>query len=194
MSHDAGKDAAPNRHNAASAVSCTDMSEFVELDSVDWRILEELQNDASIPNKELAARVGLAPSTCLDRVRRLRENGVITAYRAEIDPRVVGLGLEAIVAVNVRPHSREVVDPFRTFVLSLPETRALFHVSGQADFLIHIAVEDSRHLQRFLVDKVSSRPEVRNLTSSIVLERVRTSALTIPSARQNTPRRRRTTR
>ncbi|MCP2256683.1 DNA-binding transcriptional regulator, Lrp family [Streptoalloteichus tenebrarius] len=170
------------------------MSEFVELDSVDWRILEELQNDASIPNKELAARVGLAPSTCLDRVRRLRENGVITAYRAEIDPRVVGLGLEAIVAVNVRPHSREVVDPFRTFVLSLPETRALFHVSGQADFLIHIAVEDSRHLQRFLVDKVSSRPEVRNLTSSIVLERVRTSALTIPSARQNTPRRRRTTR
>ncbi|GGM61232.1 AsnC family transcriptional regulator [Longimycelium tulufanense] len=153
-----------------------------------------MQNDASIANKDLAARVGVAPSTCLDRVRRLRDSGVVTGYRAEIDPRAVGLGLEAIVSVNVRPHSREVVDPFRRFVLSLPETRALFHVSGQADFLIHIAVEDSRHLQRLLVDKVASRPEVRNLTSSIVLERVHTSALTVPPGRLRAPRRRRAAR
>ncbi|GAA2813656.1 Lrp/AsnC family transcriptional regulator [Saccharopolyspora taberi] len=157
------------------------MRESVELDSVDWLILEELQNDATLPNRVLAERVGLAASSCLQRVRRLREQGVITGSHIDVDPAATGLTLEAIVSINVRPHTREVVDQFRKFVLAQPETRSLLHVSGQADFLLHVAVADSAHLQGFLVDKLASRPEVRHFTSSIVLEQVHTRALTAPA-------------
>ncbi|MFD9739726.1 Lrp/AsnC family transcriptional regulator [Umezawaea sp. NPDC059074] len=157
------------------------MRDAAELDSVDWRILEELQNDATLPNRTLADLVGLAPSSCLQRVRRLRELGVITGFHAVVDPRTTGLSLEAVVSVNVRPHTRQVVAAFRQFLMAQPETRSLFHVSGQADFLVHIAVTDSTHLQAFLMDKIASRTEVRNLTSSVVLERVETRALTPPA-------------
>ena len=156
------------------------MSESVELDSVDWWILEELQNDATLPNRTLAERIGLAPSSCLQRVRRLREQGVITGSHIDVDPAATGLALEAVVAVNVRPHTRQIVDQFREFVMAQPETRSLLHVSGQADFLMHVAVSDTKHLQEFLVDKLASRTEVRNFTSSIVLEQLRTRALTAP--------------
>jgi DNA-binding Lrp family transcriptional regulator len=164
------------------------MRDLVELDSVDWRILEELQNDATLANRTLAERVGLAPSSCLQRVRRLREQGVITGSHIVVDPAATGLSLEAIVSINVRPHTREVVDSFRTFVMAQRETRSLLHVSGQADFLLHIAVADSAHLQNFLVDRLASRTEVRHFTSSIVLEQAYTRALTPP--RNLRPRRR----
>ncbi|GLZ29638.1 AsnC family transcriptional regulator [Lentzea sp. NBRC 105346] len=167
------------------------MKEVAELDSVDWHILEELQNDATIPNRTLAEIVGLAPSTCLQRVRRLRELGVITGCHAVVDPATTGLPLEAVVSVNVRPHNRPVTTAFRAFVMAQPETRSIFHVSGNADFLIHIAVADSAHLQAFLVDKLASRTEVRNLTSAVVLERVETRALTPPANLRPTHRRRR---
>jgi DNA-binding Lrp family transcriptional regulator len=157
------------------------VGDAAELDSVDWRILEELQNDATLPNRTLAEVVGLAPSSCLQRVRRLRELGVITGFHAVVDPRATGLSLEAVVSVNIRPHTRAVVAGFWTFLMAQPETRSIFHVSGQADLLVHIAVRDSTHLQAFIMDKVASRTEVRNLTSSVVLERVETRALTPPA-------------
>ena len=109
---------------------------------------------------------------------------------AVVDPATTGLPLEAVVSVNVRPHTRPVVAAFRAFVMAQPETRSIFHVSGQADFLIHIAVADSTHLQAFLMDKIASRTEVRNLTSSVVLERVETRALTPPANLRPTHRRR----
>ncbi|GLY49501.1 Lrp/AsnC family transcriptional regulator [Lentzea sp. NBRC 102530] len=166
------------------------MREQAELDSVDWHILEELQNDATLPNRALAEIVGLAPSSCLQRVRRLRDLGVITGSHAVVDPATTGLPLEAVISVNVRPHTRPVVAGFRAFVMAQPETRSIFHVSGQADFLIHIAVADSTHLQAFLMDKIAVRTEVRNLTSSVVLERVETRALTPPANLRPTHRRR----
>lgn len=165
------------------------MSDFVELDSVDWHILEELQNDATLANRTLAERVGLAASSCLQRVRRLREQGVIVGSHIDVDPAATGLPLEAVVSINVRPHTRTVVDSFRGFVLAQPETRSLLHVSGQADFLLHLAVSDSTHLQEFLVDWLSARTEVRHFTSSIVLEQAHTRALTPPRHLRPTRRR-----
>lgn len=166
------------------------MQEHVELDSVDWRILEELQNDATLANRTLAERVGLAPSSCLQRVRRLHERGVIRGSHIDVDPAATGLPLEAMVSINLRPHTRQVVDRFREFVMAQPETRSLLHVSGQADFLLHVAVADTAHLQEFLVDELASQEEVRHFTSSIVLEQQRTSALTPPRGMRPTRRRR----
>jgi DNA-binding Lrp family transcriptional regulator len=136
------------------------MPEKIDLDSVDWAILAELQEDAAITNKHLAQRVGLSASACHDRVRRLRDAGVITRIVAEVDPRAVGRPLQAFVGVQLHPHRRDLVEAFVAAVRQLPETVALYNVSGNQDFFIHVATTDSDHLQRFIIDHLATRLEV----------------------------------
>ncbi|HLU57787.1 MAG TPA: Lrp/AsnC family transcriptional regulator [Pseudonocardia sp.] len=141
------------------------------LDPVDWRILRELQQDASITNKELAARVGLPTSSCHERVRRLRALGVISAVRAVVDPAAIGRGLQAFVAVQLRPHRRELVEAFTNAVLALPETLAIYTVSGPHDLFLHVAVADSAHLYRLIVDHLTTRPEVGHAQTHLIFDR-----------------------
>ncbi|WP_219419706.1 Lrp/AsnC family transcriptional regulator [Pseudonocardia nigra] len=147
------------------------MAEERPLDPVDWRILRELQDDASVTNKELAARVGLPTSSCHERVRRLRALGVITAVRAVVDPASIGRGLQAFIAVQLRPHRRELVEAFTSGVLALPETLALYTVSGPDDFFVHVAVSDSAHLHRLVVDHFTTRPEVGHAQTHLIFDR-----------------------
>ena len=144
------------------------MTETVNLDPVDWRILDVLQDDASISNKELAARVGLPTSSCHERVRRLRTSGVIAGIRAVVDPAVLGRGLQAFIAVQLRPHSRERVYAFTRAALALPETIALYNITGPEDFFLHVAVGDSRDLQSVIVDHLATRPEVVHAQTHLV--------------------------
>lgn len=131
------------------------------IDPVDWRILALLQEDASITNKDLAARVGLPTSSCHERVRRLRSAGVIAAVRAVVDPAAVGRALQAFIAVQLRPHRRDLVEAFTSAILALPETLALYNVSGPDDYFVHVAVTDSTHLQAILVDHLATRSQPR---------------------------------
>lgn len=139
-----------------------------KLDSVDWAILKILQNDATIPNKEIAARVGVAPSTCLERVRRLRGSGVIASVRAQVDPRRVGRPEQAFIAVQLRPHSREVVESFTRRITALPEAMALYNVSGVDDYYIHVAVADSTALQSLIIDRITTIPEVAHVRTQLI--------------------------
>ncbi len=128
-------------------------------------------------NKELAEHVGIAPSTCLERVRALRVRGVITGFRAEVDLAALGRGLEAIVAVRVRPHSRRHVDAFREAARSMPEVIEVFHVTGADDFLLHVAVAGTDGLRDFVLDRLTMRPEVAHVESRIVYEHARRPAV-----------------
>ncbi|SDK95288.1 Lrp/AsnC family transcriptional regulator [Nonomuraea jiangxiensis] len=139
-----------------------------ELDSVDLAILRELQNDARLPNKDLAARVGVAPSTALERVRGLRARGIITGFRAEVDVSELGRPLHALLALRVRPHTSQLVEPLRAFVLGLPETIALFHTAGPDDFLVHVAVPDADHLHRLVLEKFLVRQEIFHLQTTLI--------------------------
>ncbi|GAA1222908.1 Lrp/AsnC family transcriptional regulator [Prauserella halophila] len=147
------------------------MSKNAELDSVDVRILAALQNDSRIPNKDLAAAVGIAPSTCLDRVNRLREAGVILGYSVRVDAEKIGRPLQALLYIRVQPHRRPLVDPFVQHVLALPETQELYHVSGPDDFLVHVAAENPHDLQRLVLDEFTDRPEVALVHTNLVFER-----------------------
>ncbi|WP_129664860.1 Lrp/AsnC family transcriptional regulator [Phytoactinopolyspora endophytica] len=147
------------------------MSESAELDPVDWQILAILQDDASITNKALADRVGLPTSSCHERVRRLRATGVIAGIRAVVDPAAVGRGLQAFVAVRLRPHRRDMIESFTAGVLALPETLALYNVSGPEDFFLHVAVIDSTDLQRLIVDDLAARPEVGHCQTHLIFDR-----------------------
>ncbi|GAB3163279.1 Lrp/AsnC family transcriptional regulator [Myceligenerans halotolerans] len=143
-------------------------SRNTELDSVDWAILDILQADATTPNKDIAASVGVAPSTCLERVRRMRESGVIAAVRAQVDPARLGRGEQAFLAIQVRPHSRETANDFVHKALQLPEVLTVYNVSGTEDYLVHVAVRDSTALQSLIVDRLLSLRQVAHCRTQLI--------------------------
>lgn len=143
------------------------MAQNVILDSVDRALIDELQKDGRLSNKALAQRVGVAPSTCLTRTQRLQEAGVIRGYRAEIDPAAVGRGLQAVLAIRLASHSRPLLGPFVEWARQLPQTRAVHHVTGPDDFLVHVACTDTDDLQHLVLD-LTARREVGRVQTDLV--------------------------
>ncbi len=141
-----------------------------QLDRIDFAILAVLQKNARVANNRLAETVGVAPSTCLERVRRLTRLGVLRGHHADVEPGAFGIGLEAMIAVRLRKHSRDVVDSFRNHVAELPEVRSVFHVTGGDDFLVHVAVRDSDHLRDLALDSFTTRPEVDHIQTRLIFE------------------------
>ena len=142
------------------------------LDRIDNAILCALQNDGRMSNKELAARVGLSPSSCLERVRKLHEKNVIVGVSAKVNPRALGIGLQAFVFVRLAQHSRDAVDAFREHLKSLSEVVSIYHVAGQEDFVVHVAVRDADHLRNLTLDGFTTRAEVARLNTALVYEHV----------------------
>jgi len=135
----------------------------MELDRIDFALIDLLQKDARLSNKELAAAVGLAPSSCLARVQRLRSEGVLKGAHAEVNPETLGIGLQALIAVQLRQHSRAQVKAFWKHMMGLPEVLTVFHVAGTHDFQVHVAVRDAHHLRDLALDgaalmKLAGRP------------------------------------
>jgi DNA-binding Lrp family transcriptional regulator len=140
------------------------------LDRIDRALVAAVQQDVRRSNKELAAQVGLSPSACLERMRRLRAAAVVRGAWAEIDPRALGIELEAMVAVQLRQHDRAEVEAFRVHALGLPEVVAVHHVAGRADFLVQVVARGAAHLRDLVLDAFSSRPEVARVETSIIFQ------------------------
>jgi DNA-binding Lrp family transcriptional regulator len=148
------------------------MRSIADLDQADIAILATLKTNARISNKDLANAVGLAPSTCLERVRRLVETGAIHGFHADVDLGMLGFGLEAMIGVRLQRHSRKIVTSFREYVLGLTEVRAVYHVAGADDFLVHVAVRDADHLRDLAMDAFTTRNEVAHIETRLIFEHV----------------------
>jgi DNA-binding Lrp family transcriptional regulator len=142
-----------------------------ELDAVDRALLLELQNDARQTNRALADKVGVAPSTCLERVRELRARGVITGFTATVDPAAVGRPMEAIMSIQQASAQRQATENLLEHASALPETVRVMALTGTTDFIVHVAVRDMDHL-RDLVWSLIERREVGRIQSSLVLAKV----------------------
>jgi DNA-binding Lrp family transcriptional regulator len=140
------------------------------LDRTDGAILAALQKNARLPNKQLAERVGVAPSTCLERVRRLAEDGVLRGFHAAVEPKALGIGLQALMAIRLAAHSRDEVASFRAHLGRLPEVVGLYHVAGADDFLVHLAVRDADHLRDLALEAFAGRPEVGHIETALIYE------------------------
>lgn len=143
------------------------------MDELDAAIIRHLQADARQTNRELARAVGIAPSTCLERVRSLRERGVITGYHAEVGLPALNRGVQALLHVQVRPLSRRVIEGFKTYAMTLPEVLSVFVVAGGDDFLVHVALPSVDSLHAFLMDKFTGRREIVGFRSSIIYQHTR---------------------
>jgi Lrp/AsnC family leucine-responsive transcriptional regulator len=142
------------------------------LDDTDLRMLDVLQREGRIPNAELAARVHLSPAPCLRRLQRLEADGVIARYEARLDPRSVGLGLQAFVRIQLEKHDSRSIERFRQYVARWREVVACFALTGELDYLLHVYVADLDDFSRFL-NKVLNAGVVADVNSSFVLQTVK---------------------
>jgi DNA-binding Lrp family transcriptional regulator len=147
------------------------------LDATDWAIIDVLQDDARTSNRDLATAVHVSPSTSSERVRNLRADGVIRGYHADVDYGALGRHVQALTAVTIRPPTREIIEAFRNWVTQLPEIVGVFVVSGNADFLLHVAVPDTDALYAFVIDRLTERAEVADVNTSVVYEHIRRTVL-----------------
>jgi DNA-binding Lrp family transcriptional regulator len=131
--------------------------------------------DARLPNNALAQRAGIAPSTCLARVRALRERGVIRGYHADIDPAALGRPLQAMVAVRLQSTARGHIRAFVADVALMAEVLNVFFLAGKDDFLLHVAAE-STHALRDFVETLSANGDVAYTETSLIFEHVRAHA------------------
>jgi len=148
---------------------------MARLDDIDAAIVRELQRDARRTNRDIAAAVGISPTTALDRTRALRERGVIRGAVLDLDLASIGRPVQAITAVRIRPPSRHNIEGFRDWVSTLPEVIGVFVTSGNEDFLIHVAVADNEALYAFVIDRLTERPEVMDVRTSVVYEHIRSA-------------------
>jgi DNA-binding Lrp family transcriptional regulator len=147
-----------------------------DLDDIDRHIVRELARDARIANNALADRVGIAPSTCLGRVRSLRERGVIRGYHADVDPAALGRPLQAMIAVRLQSHARSRIRVFVAEVAGLPEVLNVFFLAGKDDFLLHVAAASTSALRDF-VETLSSNEDVSYTETSLIFEHIRADAV-----------------
>ncbi len=143
------------------------------LDETDRAILTALADDGRIPNNALAERVGVAPSTCLTRVRALRERGVIRGIHADLDPAALGLPLQALISVRLAVHARDAVDAFRARSVQLPGVVSVFHVAGADDYVLHVRAASADALRDFVLDHLAVDPAVQHSQTSLIFEHAR---------------------
>jgi Lrp/AsnC family leucine-responsive transcriptional regulator len=150
------------------------------LDAMDKALLRELQRDGRVTNQDLAQCVGLSPAACLERVKRLREKGVIRRYMIDIDPGAVDLALLIFVEVSLHSTVESALDEFKAIVRTTPEILECHLVAGGFDYLIKARVKDMNAYRAFLGERLSLLPGVRETRTYAVLEEVKsTTALPI---------------
>ncbi|HLW04672.1 MAG TPA: Lrp/AsnC family transcriptional regulator [Azoarcus sp.] len=145
----------------------------MSLDRYDRSILEVLQQDGRINNQDLAERIGLSPSPCLRRVRALEEAGLITGYRATVDPKLLGLSLMALIHISMDKHTPERFANFEASVSEIPNVIECLLITGQqADYQLKAVVEDMDAYQDLLLNRITRIEGVSGVHSSFVMRQV----------------------
>ncbi|MGX5173646.1 leucine-responsive transcriptional regulator Lrp [Aliikangiella sp. IMCC44653] len=153
-----------------------------DLDRIDRAILRELQKDGRIANVELSRRVGLSPTPCLERVKRLEKNGYVTGYTAQVAPHKVGAALLVFVEIRLSRTSPDVFDDFKKSVIDLPQVLECHLVSGDFDYLVKARVADMKNYRKLLGETLLTLPGVSGSRTYVVMEEVKeTTTIQIPA-------------
>jgi DNA-binding Lrp family transcriptional regulator len=150
---------------------------MVDMDDLDRRILTAWATDARRSLRDIAAEVGVSATTVHDRARALQRRGVVRGAFLDIDLNALDRGVQALIAVRIRPPSRANIEAFRDWVAALPETVGVFVTSGRADFIVHVAVASNDELYAFVIDQLTSRAEIADVETSVIYEHLRTPNL-----------------
>jgi DNA-binding Lrp family transcriptional regulator len=141
------------------------------LDTTDWRILKELMNDGSLTNKDLAAKVGLTAPPCLRRVKALEDAGIITAFTALVDEKLLGFEVTAFIMIRLHNQSEPELRSFENLVLGWPLVREAHAISGETDYILRCVAPSLPTLNDFVIKVVSAAPNVASVKTSLTIRR-----------------------
>lgn len=147
------------------------------LDKTDIAILAALYQDARMNNKDIAVLVGLAPSSCLERIKKLQFEGVIKGAQLNVDFQSLGGNIQVMISIRLSDHSRPTVDTFQKQLARLPEVIVLYHMGGENDFLLHASLRDTEHLRDFVFNAITARKEVQHVETALIYNQVNGSVL-----------------
>jgi Lrp/AsnC family leucine-responsive transcriptional regulator len=142
---------------------------MTDLDAIDRRILRELSRDGRLSNLALAERVGLSPSACLRRTAALEKDGVIRGYRALLSPDKTGIGFTAYITVGLSQHTKPAQEAFEHAMEAAPQVRECHNITGPVEYLLRVEVADLSAYKHFHTDVLGALPQVRTLTSYVVM-------------------------
>ncbi len=149
------------------------------IDSIDRRILRELTKDGRITNAELAEKIGLSPSPCWQRTRRLEEEGYIQGYTAVLDRDRLGLPETVLIEVTLDHHDDSVLETFGRQMADMPEVMEVWLVTGEYDYIIKVAVTGTRGYEEFLRKRLYKVPGIRHSRSSFALRCIKQSGVPV---------------
>jgi DNA-binding Lrp family transcriptional regulator len=149
------------------------MAVKADLDTIDWKILRELQDDGRITNVELSKRVGISAPPCLRRVKRLEEAGIIRGYRAMLNSPALGLEVVAFCMIGLNHQSEAELKAFADRTTGWPIVRAAWMVSGESDFLLHCVASDLTSFQTFVIEELTSSPNVDTVRTALTIRQVK---------------------
>ncbi|HZU23037.1 MAG TPA: Lrp/AsnC family transcriptional regulator [Terriglobales bacterium] len=157
------------------------MANHTAVDRISFELLRLLTNDGRLSNKQLAASVGLAPSSAHERLKQLRASGAYQGTHAEVDLKALGFVLEALIHIGLTKHKRNAVDALAAKLGSIPEVRQVFLVTGRFDLIVHVAIRDMEHLKNLAYD-LTSHATVERLETSVVFEAWKHYLLPVPAS------------
>ncbi len=144
----------------------------MNLDRTDFALLSVMQQNARISNKELAQKAGIAPSTCLERVRRLQSIGAITGFRTEVASEALGIGIQAMISLRIQQRTRISFDQLREELINIPEVVLVYILAGAHDILVHVAVKDVQHLRTLVDETFAARGDVDHVETWLIFDHV----------------------
>jgi DNA-binding Lrp family transcriptional regulator len=145
---------------------------MAKIDDIDKQILAFLHEDAFLSNKEMAARLGMSATPVHERIKRMEKEGVITGYRAMINPNKLGKSLTVFCDISLKEHAAEYLNQFETDVMSLLEVQECYCVSGHSDFLLKIVVADMDEYRNFILHKLASIKNIGTAQSHFVMNQI----------------------
>jgi DNA-binding Lrp family transcriptional regulator len=144
-----------------------------ELDAIDWKILRELQDEGRITNVELSRRIGISAPPCLRRVKRLEDAGIIRGYRALLNAPSLGMDVVAFCLVGLHHQAESELKAFAERTRGWPIVRQAWMVSGESDFLLHCVASDLGAFQSFVIEELTSSPNVDTVRTALTIRQVK---------------------
>lgn len=157
-----------------------------DLDAIDWKILRELQRDGRMTNVELSRRVGISAPPCLRRVKRLEETGIIRGYRALLNAPALGMDVVAFCLIGLHHQADGELKAFAERTRGWPVVRDAWMVSGESDFLLHCVTRDLATFQGFVIEELTSTPNVDTVRTALTIRQVKDEGLVEISALNQT--------
>jgi DNA-binding Lrp family transcriptional regulator len=153
------------------------MGPKTDLDAIDWKILKELQDDGRMTNVELSRRVGISAPPCLRRVKRLEDSGIIRGYRALINAPALGQEVVAFCLIGLHHQSDAELKLFSERTRGWPIVRQAWMVSGESDFLLHCVTPNLAAFQGFVIEKLTSTPNVDTVRTALTIRQIKDEGL-----------------